>query len=151
MDTQEPRTQTLRRAQDVKNNVEFGETGTFIAKDKIEKDVELLIKYDGNSTGGKYWDVWGKEHGKDASGAGDGGTSPPSPPTHPHPPMQVLQGNDGREGPSCSRRGTAEGGAGGPMRRPRMNAIGARASASVIGELVWRTQRYERGEGGGVT
>ena len=35
-----------------KDNVEFGETGTFIAKGKIERNDELLIKYDGNRTGG---------------------------------------------------------------------------------------------------
>ena len=35
--------------------------------------------------------------------------------------------------------------------RMRVNAIRARASASVLNELSWRVKRYERGEGGGVT
>ena len=62
-----------------KDNVEFGETGTFIAKENIKENVELLIKYDGNKTGGKYWDVWGKANTGRAGGDDEGtpSTSPP--------------------------------------------------------------------------
>ena len=37
------------------------------------------------------------------------------------------------------------------IRRGRPNALRVRASASVVGELAWRVNRFERGEGGGVT
>ena len=131
-----------------KNNVEFGETGTFLAKENIGCHVELLIKYDGNRTGGKYWDVWGKVCGENEGGS-DEGTPQPFPPSQS--PPQVQQAEDGRDaGPSCSQsRGSRRDG--GPIRRMRVNGIRARASASVIGELSWRMRRFERGEGGGVT
>ena len=131
-----------------KNNVEFGETGTFIAKEIIRRNDELLIKYDGNRTGGKYWDVWGKAHGEQERG-NDGGTPSPFPPSPP--PPQVPPEAEGRDaGPSRSQ-GRGRGSHGGPIRRMRVNGVRARASASVIGELSWRMRRFERGEGGGVT
>ena len=102
-----------------KDNVEFGDTGTFIAKERIECNDELLIKYDGNRTGGKYWDVWGKAN-KGRAGGDDEGTPSPSPPPHPHP--QVQHGAERGAGPSCSRRRERDR-EGGPIRRNRVNAI----------------------------
>ena len=62
-----------------RNNAEFGSTGTFTAKYKIECGEEILIDYDGNSDRGKYWDVWGKKTGIGTDGDA-GGTPSPSPP-----------------------------------------------------------------------
>ena len=54
------------------------------------------------------------------------------------------------DGPGCSRD-RPRGKEGGPVRRRRVNAMRARANASVISELSHRMRRFERGEGGGVT
>ena len=104
-----------------------------------------------DQAGGKYWDVWGKGHGGHEDGDGGGASS--SSPSYPFPPSpQARQGTGGRReaGHSCSRRGKGRS-EGGPIRRMRVHAMRARASASVIGELSWKMRRFERGEGGGVT
>ena len=126
-----------------RNNAEFGSTGTFTAKYTIACGEEILIDYDGNSEKGTYWDVWGKRTGIGVDGDA-GGTPSPSPP--PQPPPQVRHG-DGRS--DCS--GAKRSGNDRAIRRGRVNAVRARASASVISALARRVNRFERGEGGGVT
>ena len=73
-----------------------------------------------------------------------GGTPSPSP--LPSLPPQVR---DDEERPHCSSE--TRSGRSRAMRRGRVHAISARASASVVSELAWRVKRFERGEGGGVT
>ena len=126
-----------------RNNAEFGSTGTFTAKYTIEYGEEILIDYDGNSVRGKYWDVWGQRTGIGKDGD-VGGT--PSPSSHPLPLPQVRHDD---ERPGCS--GNSRVGKDRAIRRGRVHAVKARASASVVSELARRVNRYERGEGGGVT
>ena len=79
------------------------------------------------------------------TGEDDGGTPSPSSPPQPFP--QVRHGD---EGSSCSS-GNPQLGNSRAIRRGRVHAVKARATASVISELARRVHRYERGEGGGVT
>ena len=133
----------------MRNNAEFGSTGTFTAKERIECNKEILIDYDGNSDNGKYWDVWGEKTGVGAGGEVSG-TPSPLPPPHPSPPPHPPQARNDDVRPHCSssdpRLGKHR-----AMRRGRVHAIKARASASVVSELARRVNRFERGEGGGVT
>ena len=109
----------------------------------IECGEEILIDYDGNSDKGKYWDVWGKKTGINMGGDA-GGTPSPSPP-----PLPLPQVRNTDEGPSCS--GDSRLGSDRAIRRGRVHAVKARASASVVSELAHRVNRFGRGEGGGVT
>ena len=110
-----------------------------------------MIKYDGNRTGGKYWDVWGKEQGGDMEEDVDAGGVPSTSPSLP-PPQDITMSDDrgGRAAPEAGPSGSSvrRRRADGPVRRMRVNALRARANASVLGELAWRVRRYERGEGG---
>ena len=126
-----------------RNNAKFGSTGTFTAKYPIENGEEILIDYDGNSVRGKYWDVWGQRTGIGKDGD-VGGTPSPSPPPLPLPQVRHDEGRSDRSG--ATRLGNDR-----AIRRGRVNAVRARASASVIGALARRVNRFERGEGGGVT
>ena len=126
-----------------RNNAAFGSTGTFTAKEKIECNEEILIDYDGNSDNGKYWDVWGEKTGVGEGGEVSGTPLPLPPP--PSPPQ--VHNDDGR--PHCG--GDPRPGKQRAIRRGRVHALKARASASVVNELARRVNRFERGEGGGVT